>query len=263
MSNWEDFEKECCEHLNKTYGCNGVSFSTSGASDSTAPDIEVTKNNNKLFNIEVKMPQAQSGQFVVLERDGLFVFSDKNKSNEEDALPILQYMNENFEKYKNASTAGVALEMDIEQYVKWVVKHYISKNEKFVITKQGANFVLFPIEKYGEYFNTTALYRIKKSGSQDVSSSSVDEVKEYFVSFDKGASLLFTGKKLYVATKKQMKLKARFLVGDKELFVSKIEDGVYYLRKLSNTRNANVIFSIQLKKDQDVNDLISFVEALN
>lgn len=42
-------------------------------------------------------------------------------------------MNANFESYKNVSTSGIDLEMDKNEFNSWIVKHYLDKNETFVI----------------------------------------------------------------------------------------------------------------------------------
>lgn len=263
MGNWQKLEIDCCNYLNNRYGSAKVKFEVTGGSDSNAPDIKVFINGLNKFNIEVKSSSAQSGQFVVFEQKGSFVFSSRNKSDEEDASTILQYMNVNYDKYKNITTTGVKLEMKDAEYISWVVRHYLSKNETFVITKYDNSFVLFPTNKYGEYFYTTANYRIKKSGSQDVTKSSLQLLKNYFLSFDEESILFYKGKKLFIVTEKKLGLKEKFFVGDIEFMVSEIIENEYYIRKLSNTRNANVIFSIKLKKQQDSFDLKLFEKELD
>ena len=42
----------------------------------------------------------------------------------------------------------------------------------------------------------------------------------------------------------------------------KTAGNTFNVRKLSNTRNANVIFSISLKREQDADDLSAFVSSL-
>ena len=69
MDAWKSFEKECCDYLNRAYGNERVQFVWDGGSDSTSPDIMVFINGRNAFNIEVKSPQAQSGQFVVLNEN--------------------------------------------------------------------------------------------------------------------------------------------------------------------------------------------------
>ncbi len=54
----------------------------------------------------------------------------------------------------------------------------------------------------------------------------------------------------------------KFKVLDSDYMFSRKNDNVYRIRKLSNTRNVNVIFSIQLLKEQDSADLKNFISNL-
>lgn len=66
MVTWQDFEKDCCNFLNREYGSKYKKLEALGGSDSTQPDIKITTNKSSTFYIEVKKPIAQSGQFVLL-----------------------------------------------------------------------------------------------------------------------------------------------------------------------------------------------------
>ncbi len=263
MGSWQEFEKECLAYLQDTFSNERVSFKATGGSDSNAPDIKVYLDGLNKFNIEVKSASAQSGQFVVLQENGQFVFSSKNKSSSDEATPFINYMNNNFDRYKNVGTAGIAVDMPEQDFLSWIINHYRSKNEQFVITKNNKGFVLFPTEKYGEYFKTSCVYRIKKSGSNDIPKSYIDKINERFSLFDKNATVFAEGKKVYLITTKSMSVKDKFTIADEEYMVSEIIGNAYYLRKLSKTRNANIIFSISLQKEQDEADLIAFKKELS
>ncbi len=259
MREWQKFENECCEYLNNTYGTNNINFVCDGGSDSNSPDIRGYIDGVNKFNIEVKSTSAQSGQFVVLNQDNRFVFSPRNKSSAEEADVFLRYMNDNYDRFSTATTSGVNLDIDINDSNKWIIGHYLKKNSRFVITRDDNGFVVLPTEKYGEYFETTCKYRIKKSGSSDVSPRDADKVKELF-----GAQSYkyVNGKKLYIEAD-SYSIKAKKSLDGFDYFISeKLDGGYLYIRKLSNTRNANVIFSIKLKKKQDLSDLDLFKEAL-
>lgn len=260
MEAWKRFEKECCDYLNYKYGNDKVRFVWDGGSDSTSADIMVYINNRNIFNIEVKSPQAQSGQFVVLNDNGTLVFSTRNKSNSEDAKPFLAYMNANYEQFAQATTSGVSLDMNPDEYNEWIVDHYLKRKVKFVITRDDFSFVILPIEKYGEYFDTTCLYRIKKSGSNEVPKSIANSVAKLFG----GTAYRYElDKKLYVISSKRYSKGTKLTLGDYDYMVSMVlDDGALYIRRLSNTNNANVIFSISLKKRQNVRDLEIFEKYL-
>ncbi|WP_073507910.1 hypothetical protein [Streptobacillus notomytis] len=56
--------------------------------------------------------------------------------------------------------------------------------------------------------------------------------------------------------------KLKFVDDDAEYMFSHLENDIYRIRKLSTTRNANVIFSIKLIKEQEDKDLKTFIDAL-
>ncbi len=261
MEAWKSFEKECCEYLNRMYGNDKVCFVWDGGSDSTSPDIMVFINGRNEFNIEVKSPHAQSGQFVVLNENGRLIFSPRNKSDIEDAIPFLSYMNANYSRYAVATTSGTDLDMDSDEYNEWIIGHYQKRRVKFVITRDTFSFVIFPIEKYGEYFQTSCVYRIKKSGSTEVPRGIAEDVTRLFG----GVSYRYEfGKKLCVVSNRRHFKGTRLTYGDYDYLVSSVlSDGALYIRRLSNTYNANVIFTISLKAGQIENDHKEFVRYIN
>lgn len=256
MDNWKIFELDCTYYLIKEYGEN---FTHLGFSDSTVSDIKY-ENNSKLFYIEAKMPSAQSGQFVLLPdyENKEFTFSTRNKTKQNENTDfIIQYMNKNFERYANAGTTGEDIEIDQTIFNSWIVNTYKEKMVKFFITK-GDDYIIFPIEKYGEYFSITAKYRIKKSGSSKVPKSCQENVLKKI----KSMSINFKILDDFEIESSQDLNKMKFKVLDSDYMFSHKKDNIYRIRKLSNTRNANVIFSIQLLKEQDSADLKNFISNL-
>lgn len=256
MDNWKIFELDCTDYLNKEYGEN---FTHLGFSDSTVSDIKY-ENNSKLFYIEAKMPSAQSGQFVLLPdyENKEFIFSTRNKTKQNENTDfIIQYMNKNFERYANAGTTGEDIGIDQKIFNSWIVNTYKEKMVKFFITK-GDNYIIFPIEKYDEYFSITAKYRIKKSGSSKVPKRSQKDVLEKIKSMSIKLKLLDD----FEIESSQDLNKMKFKVLDSDYMFSHKKDNIYRIRKLSNTKNANVIFSIQLLKEQDSADLKNFISNL-
>ena len=57
--------------------------------------------------------------------------------------------------------------------------------------------------------------------------------------------------------------KYRVIIGEYKYYLSKQSNNIYEVRCLSNTYNMNVIFSVQLKKEQDSSDLVMFESDLN
>lgn len=259
MEKWRLFEDNCVNYLNKTYGNNTVNFIGTGKSNSTTSDIKVLDYEKNLFNIESKMPEAQSGQFVLLDIGGEFIFSDKNKSIENEFTDlIINYINKNYDVFKNVSTKSLPIDLPIDIFESWIKNHYKSRNVKYVITSdKNNNYILFPIDKYGEYFRITGNFRIKTSGSGDLPKKYEYEVQALFQENFSSCSIVREGKKAYIFTEANLPDKTKLQGNDCRFQFNKEEDR-YLVRKLSNTNNPNVIFSIKLEKHQCQDDLKMF-----
>ena len=261
MSTWEQFEIDCTRFLMEQFG-EYATFIHQGRSDSTVPDIKVTTKKNKQFYIESKHSPAQCGQFVLLPNveTRKFEYSRLNSTEiNEFSQVIINHMNNNFEEFKEAGTAGKNIEFDNCQNVfnDWIVKTYKDKGVKFFITN---NNVILPIEEFAEYFNVSAKYRIKRSGSSSVGSGNIDKVIEYLKSTFPNIELKTTYDKVFIYTNDNLH-NQRFIIGRNEFMISKRENN-FEVRKLSNTFNANVIFSIELKTNKDGISIADFIFVL-
>lgn len=261
MSTWEQFEIDCTRFLKELFG-EYATFIHQGGSDSTVPDIKVTTKKNKQFYIEAKHSPAQCGQFVLLPNveTRKFEYSRLNSTEiNEFSKVIINHMNNNFEEFKEAGTAGKNIEFDNCQNVfnDWIIKTYKDKGVKFFITN---NNVILPIEDFAEYFNVSAKYRIKRSGSSSVGSGNVDKVTEYLKSTFPNIELKTTYDKVFIYTNDNLH-NQRFIIGRNEFIISKRENN-FEVRKLSNTFNANVIFSIELKTNKEGISIANFIFVL-
>lgn len=164
MKPGEKFELESFEYLKDNYSNNNIKFIHHNTTDSTKSDIEVFINGKSKFFIEAKDMAAQSGQFVLLSNDDekLFTFSPRNKSvpNEMTNI-IIEYMNKNYDRFNNAGTSGEKIDIDASIFVKWIIEHYKEKKVKYFISKKN-NIIILPIDKFGDYFEVSANFRIKK-----------------------------------------------------------------------------------------------------
>lgn len=70
-----------------------------------------------------------------------------------------------------------------------------------------------------------------------------------------------SNKKLFVSCTENIS-KIRFAHGDYTYYLSPKNENEFEVRRLSNTYNMNVIFSISLKQNQDLSDLKSFENDL-
>jgi DNA (cytosine-5)-methyltransferase 1 len=254
---WQQFEDDCLDFLTKSYGSR-CKLSALGKSDSTQPDIKI-QTHNSTFYVEVKEPNAQSGQFVLIpdENKKKFIFSPRNKTEPNEFTDIItSYMNTDFERFNEAGTAGQSLNIDQRVFSRWITNYYKTKGVKYFITK-NTSYIIFPISKFETYFDITATYRIKRSGSSEPSKKYQNSVitilkTEYGVS-----DVIYIEKKLFVKGNHALS-KVRFTMGNYEYYLAPTPGDMYEVRQLSNTYNMNVIFSIKLKKNQDASDLKAF-----
>jgi hypothetical protein len=257
---WREFEVVCLAYLRQRYSPPGVEYHRHGESNSTKSDIEVTTPKGT-FYIEAKMPIAQAGQFVVLfDADG-FVFSPLNKDfQNEYSNQLINIMNSSPEVYADPGTKGSPLLAPQSQLVGWVETHYQNKNVKFLISQNNAGyFVIIPVDKIGEYFKVSAIYRVKRSGSSYPSLANTPEIRKAMG--NSITDLNFVGKRLIVRAE-GFSDKDRVIGNNYTYQLNLIRPNTFEVRRLSNTANANVIFSVELKQEQDPKDLATFVSKL-
>ena len=259
----ERFELRCYEYLKKFYKTEETDFYHEGGMDSTKSDIATIKNGRIDFYIEAKDALAQSGQFVLLpdEDREVFVFSPRNHSKPNEMTDIIiDYMNSDFHRFNNAGTAGQSLDIDTSVFADWIIEHYKDKNVKYVISCDR-DYVIFPIRKFEQYFKIIANYRIKKSGSGEPAKRDIPAIKQMIKIYYATSKFSQEEKKLFVDISERVH-KDKFILGDYTYYLSVRNSGDYEVRKLSNTYNMNVIFSIELIKTQDENDLEEFESDL-
>lgn len=255
----EAFETRCYEYLRHFYREKSSKFCHGGGMDSTQSDIAVIKDGKIDFFIEVKESLAQSGQFVLIpdEATETFIFSTRNHSKPNEMTNIIiEYMNRSFHKFYHAGTAGEAIDMDTSVFSQWIVEHYKERNVKYVIS-YDEDYVIFPIRKFANYFDISATYRIKKSGSSKPAKKDIVIVKQEIKNIY--PSVIFTNenKKLFAKITTPLTID-RFILGKYTYYFSEQYPDVFEVRRLSNTYNMNVIFSIKLIKTQDADDLDEF-----
>ena len=259
MKEWEVLEIKCGEHLHNTYGNNGLKFKVAGGSNSTTSDIQVIKDNKCCLAIECKSPNAQCGQFVLFvdNVNKKFVFSPKNKTPYDDAVKlVLSEMDSRFDECCVSSAKDLPIANEV--IVNWVKNYYLTvKQSKYCITKSDNGFIIFPISKMDEYFDFSAQYRVKKSGSSRPSKRNVDEIIGLLESLDSNAHIEFANRDCFATFNH---VEDEFVLSGEKYRYKFSKEGVQYkIRRLSNTCNANFIVTINLKKfEQDPQDLKDF-----
>ncbi len=263
MNPGELFEIQCYEYLKKNYKSEETDFLHYGGMNSTKSDIAAVKNGKPVFYIEAKEALAQSGQFVLLpdEKREEFVFSSLNHSEPNEMTNIIiDYMNRHFKHFDNAGTAGQALEIDSGVFSDWIVNYYKKKGVKYVISR-NEDYVILPIRRFKEYFEISAKYRIKKSGSGKPAKKDIPDIEALIKKYYSAARFSQKDKKLFAWISEDIN-KDRFVLGRYTYFLSERDSGSYEVRRLSNTYNMNVIFSVKLIKSQDKKDLTEFKSEL-
>ena len=269
MENWEIVEQECVQHLIETYKDSKVVFDHKGGSDSSQSDIKVLKDNKTLFYIEAKSANAQCGQFVVLDKCGKFVYSPGNKIQpaSEFSEEFIQIMQKSYAKFKACGKMGTDFPSTCQKLeYDWVKDYYSKKKTAFFIVekslgnKSADNFLIFPLSKFQNYFDISATYRIKTSGSNNPNAKDVPEIISTLQ--NNGINVLnkgFEGKHYYIYAN-GLKNKQQIHGPNYRWQFNQEGEGKYQVRKLSNTNNANVIFSISLKNGvtQNSDDLETF-----
>lgn len=261
--NWEVFEEECTDYLNRTFGNSNINFQLQGGHDCTLADIKTFINKSYKFSIEIKQKSAQSGQFVLLDNGNELYYSPKNQSpvNEFSQL-IIDYMNSKYDKYKGVSTNALEINLPCNIFESWIQNHYRNKNVKYIITNDGYNYVIFPLNKYGEYFRIHANFRVKGSGSSPLPKCDDVMVSDLINNTYGSHTILRKEKKAYCKTALNIPDKVQLHLKGRRYQLNKVQSGLYEIRKLSNTRNANVIFSIELIQPQNPIDLLNFKKEL-
>ncbi len=261
MSKWLDFELECTDYLNKKFG-EYATFEHLGGSDSTITDIKVSTKNGDIFYIDAKHSPAQSGQFVLFPNfeENKFKYSSKNiTAINEFSQKIIDIMNKDFNSFSKASTAGNSLVFEGCENIfsNWIINTYKNKNVRYIITN---NFILLPIDQLNDYFDITAKYRVKKSGSSSVSKKNFESVETFIKDNYPIDDIIFKANKMYAISSAKLN-KTTFKLDSTNYLFSK-RDNAYEIKRLSNTHNANVIFSIKLNKAKIGISELDFISQL-
>lgn len=274
MSKWKKIEHECYEYIKNTYS-EIVEVKAYGQSDSTKADIQIIKKNGNDFFIEVKSGKSQCCQFVLFPNTETQKFDLSAKNKGPDSVnkdKIISYMNNDFEKYKQVDSTGIPIPIEPDILYGWVTDFYNAKNVKYFMTK-GRDYIIFPIEHFADYFDISAVYRRKGSGSSEVCKSNYPRLLNGILNKKlKGAlDFQFINEKLrcFFHSKESSLCKERIEDENTYLFENNEHcnnalkltsySHIYEVRKLSRTNNPNVICELKLKKRiQEKSDKKSF-----
>lgn len=260
--NWKVFEETTADFINKNIKINGVHASASGGSDSTSSDIKIEKNGKFLFSIECKLSPAQGGQFVVHNdlKNQKFILSTKNKYSTSADTLILKHMNDNY-KYYSQGPKGNSNNIDIDlicnkslmfQRLKLQVELKHSKFISSSSSKSGFStsnpVYFFKTEDLDNVFNVSGKYRTKQSGTSQLPKKYEEDVRDYFRKNKIIIKIENKKRKTYIYDLNNT-LQSYLIINQLSLFLQDAnKEGYREIKKRSITKNANVIFSLELLK---------------
>ena len=139
-------------------------------------------------------------------------------------------MNQDFHTFREAGTKGKDIDMPNGSTIfsDWIIQTYQDKGVKFFITN---NNTILPIERFRAYFDVSAKYRIKRSGSGNVGKSRMNLVLNYINSQDYAIiDLNITGDKLFINSLNNLHNNRFILRGTEYMF--SLRGAEYEIRRL-------------------------------
>lgn len=261
-TDWEELENRCYEYLKQKYG-KFASIEPFGKADSSKADIKISTKSSGEFFVEVKASNSQCCQFVLFPNEDTeqFDFSRQNRVPlSENCKAIISYMNERYKTYCKVGKKGIPVSVDCSVLYGLVNDFYSEKNVKFFIT-EGNTLILFPIEKFSDFFDIKAFYRRKTSGSsepnesnnnkeiaQGMSTQNLVGTIEYKKVGGKTRCFLHTDADLHKKRLECVEHTYQFKDNNYSKAITKRYSNVFEVRRLSNTSNPNVICQLSLKK---------------
>lgn len=252
MKDWEKFENKMYEQVAEIFKNYDVIVEKLGKSDSTLPDIKITKEDGNVIFLETKMPKAQTSQFVVIPENNRFLYSTKNKYPfNEYAGMIISELNKN-PKYFDVRQNQIIVDISNEIASKWIISNMKSKRVDYIITESDKNeSSTFPIEKIADYFSIKTTLRRKKSGSRTIPESKLDDfIICYKNKFCKEPIIKKKNGKIFVEEQNE---KSKYIesdnlkLGSRYFFDKSDKNNLCQIKVTGSTNNPNIIFEIMAK----------------
>jgi hypothetical protein len=164
---------------------------------------------------------------------------------------LITHLNNNYETYSNVKQSSIPIQIEESILFSFIIKQYQLKNNDWIITSSKSlsldtdNLCLIPLTELPQYFEISASLRRKKSGTSSLAKSMQNRAEEIISELFKNYKITIEGKKT-------------FFYGDignhpkelpENLYLSPKEENIYEIRKRSSTNNANIMFSLKLKKN--------------
>lgn len=181
----KDCQLKCVNFLNKFIQVPGVTFALKSNLNYGSSYIYVMYQANsfdcpkELFCIDVVFSDSQIGQITVIKKNKKYDLSERcNKVslNNKYTKNLVLYINRHFKKYAKPSLNGFIFD-DHKLIVKWCKEQFEIKKIQFVICTKADeldDFSIIPIGKIDRFFNINGRFRIKQSGSDNITFKNIE-----------------------------------------------------------------------------------------
>ena len=181
----KDCQLKCISFLNKFIQVSGITFVLKTNLDYGFDCIYVMYQANsfdcpkELFCIDVIFSDSQVGQITVIKKNKKYDLSERcNKVslNNKYTKNLVLYINRHFKKYAKPSLNGFIFD-DHKLIVKWSKEQFEIKKIQFVICSKADefdDFSIIPIGKIDRFFNINGRFRIKQSGSDNITFKNIE-----------------------------------------------------------------------------------------
>ena len=181
----KDCQLKCISFLNKFIQVSGITFVLKTNLDYGFDCIYVMYQANsfdcpkELFCIDTIFPDSQVGQITVIKKNKKYDLSERcNKVslNNKYTKNLVLYINRHFKKYAKPSLNGFIFD-DHKLIVKWSKEQFEIKKIQFVICSKADefdDFSIIPIGKIDRFFNINGRFRIKQSGSDNITFKNIE-----------------------------------------------------------------------------------------
>ena len=120
------------------------------------------------------------------------------------------------------------------------------------------NFIkIIPLNEIQDHFDISGVYRIKRSGTSDLSKIDIIDFKKVISKKFERYVLETKDRKTYLITNEEIKY---LYLGKGRYFLSKETNNTYRVKKRSITRNSNVIFTLKFNPIDHIDDGLKKLE---
>lgn len=261
---WRTVEDKTYEILSKRVKVTqGLEIIQAGGSNSHESDIQVFLYGEHVYNIQVKMPVAQTSQFVLDITDGVFGFSSLNISvSNHISDSIIAFLNEHQSTFLDVSQSSIDIPIHKNIIFDWVINNLTEKKNKYICVNDNNKLFLYNMLDIQDVFDIKAVLRRKKSGSRNLAAKWLDDfIETYNTSQNKATmSINKSGKRFILTTNKVLDtLYLYSQTSGNTYYLSTNSDKSYNIKILGTTNNPTVLFTIKHNDHNSKNQLTDWL----